>query len=122
MVCNPEFNQTFTHNNTGFINAAGDDKSEQVHVTLDSASMGPSTPAYDRRRLKTIVKDVLDAKYGGELQNIRPLEVTILHEVTTIARSIPIRWISANTLHELTYALVGCSNTMYLLATPYIES
>ena len=43
---------------------------------------GGSSSTVDKRRLKDIVKDGLDAKYGGKLESMRGLELTVLHEVS----------------------------------------
>ncbi|PVH80852.1 hypothetical protein DL98DRAFT_531615 [Cadophora sp. DSE1049] len=66
----------------GFKNPVVGDFTNQVHIVLDPAALGPSSASHDRRTLKTIVMNGLDPAYGGVLEKIRPLEVTILHEFT----------------------------------------
>lgn len=61
----------------------------QVHIMIDPKAMGASTPAYERRPLKDIVLNGLDPVYGGSLTAIRPLEVTMLHEVPS--NDLPIK-------------------------------
>ncbi|KAG4440748.1 hypothetical protein IFR05_003792 [Cadophora sp. M221] len=58
------------------------DFTNQVHIALDPAALGPSSATHDRRTLKTIVMNGLEPAYGGFLEKIRPLEVTMLHELT----------------------------------------
>lgn len=58
----------------------GLDLTNQRHIYFDPRAYGPSSTNIDRRSLKTIITDNLDPSYGGKLENIRPIEVTMLHE------------------------------------------